>query len=53
MVNQDFERFKKEQQAHKATYIGSDHQHQQTSNDANYNNNEETDKSPGLTGRNA
>jgi hypothetical protein len=51
MVNQDFERFRKEQQAHKATYVGSDKPHNQASNDSDYNNNEETDKSPGLTGR--
>ncbi|MBM7660930.1 hypothetical protein JOC85_001702 [Bacillus mesophilus] len=51
MVNQDFEKFNKNQQAHKSTYVGSDRPHEQTSNDPNYNNNEETDKSPGLTGR--
>lgn len=52
MVNQDFEKFTKEQKAHKSAYLGSDRHHQQTSNDSDYNNNEETDKSPGLTGRN-
>ncbi|MFD1736322.1 hypothetical protein ACFSCX_07060 [Bacillus salitolerans] len=51
MVNQDFDKFRKEQEEHQAKYIGSNKIHTQSSNDPNYNNNEETDKAPGLTGR--
>jgi hypothetical protein len=51
MVNQDFDKFRKLQKEHKSAYIGSDRPHEQTSNDKDFNNNSETDKAPGLTGR--
>jgi hypothetical protein len=51
MVNQDFEKFKKLQQEHKGQYVGSDTTQEQASNDPSFNNNEDTDMAPGLTGR--
>ncbi|MFZ3588458.1 hypothetical protein ACOI1C_04085 [Bacillus sp. DJP31] len=51
MVNQDFEKFNKLQKEHKSSYLGSDKPHKQASNDPDYNNNSDTDKSPGATGR--
>lgn len=51
MVNQNFKKFSKLQQEHQSDYIGSDRPHKQTANDQDYNNNSDTDKSPGLTGR--
>lgn len=51
MVNQDFNKFSKLQQEHKSAYLGSDRPHKQQANDKGYNNNSDTDKSPGATGR--
>lgn len=51
MVNQNFEKFSKIQKEHEPQYVGSNREHKQTVNDPEYNNNEETDKAPGLTGR--
>ncbi|WP_157273152.1 hypothetical protein [Neobacillus bataviensis] len=51
MVNLDFEKFRKIQNEHKAEYIGSDKNKQPGFNDPEYNNQDNTDKSPGATGR--
>jgi hypothetical protein len=51
MVNQDFDKFRRLQKEHKSDYVGSDRPHEQTANDKHYNNNSNTDISPGATGR--
>ncbi|MEH7112447.1 hypothetical protein V7124_08690 [Neobacillus niacini] len=51
MVNTNFKRFKKEQQKHKSTYLGGDNQPYGV-NDPEYNNQDNTDKSVGASGRN-
>ncbi|MCL6571444.1 MAG: hypothetical protein K6T88_07120 [Bacillus sp. (in: Bacteria)] len=50
MVNTDFEKFKKVQQEHKVEYLGGSRK-KPGINDPEYNNQENTDKSPGTTGR--
>jgi hypothetical protein len=50
MVNTDFEKFNKIQQEHKAEYLGGTRKKPGTS-DPEYNSRENTDKSPGATGR--
>jgi hypothetical protein len=50
MVNENFDKFKKEQQKHQSVYLGGDDQ--PGKNDPEYNNQEITDKAPGATGRN-
>jgi hypothetical protein len=50
MVNENFDKFKKEQQKHQSVYLGGDDQ--PGKNDPVYNNQEITDKAPGATGRN-
>jgi hypothetical protein len=54
MVNQNFDKFREVQKKHQAVYIGGTNGSQQTPgiNDKNYNNQEDTDKSVGATGRN-
>ena len=49
MVNYDFEKFRKIQSAHKSEYLGGDQKRGR--NDDQYNSREDTDKSPGATGR--
>jgi hypothetical protein len=51
MVNLNFDRFNKIQKQHKSTYIGTEDQYQKGKNDPNYNNQMNTDKHPGATGR--
>lgn len=53
MVNENFDKFREEQKKHQAVYIGGSNTTQQSPglNDENYNNQEETDKSIGATGR--
>ena len=51
MVNLDFEKFRKEQRNHKAEYLGSGRNQKPGLNDPEYNNQDNTDKSPGATGR--
>ncbi|WP_423335899.1 hypothetical protein [Neobacillus sp. 19] len=51
MVNYNFEKFRQEQREHKAEYIGSDKNKRPGLNDPEYNNQDNTDKSPGATGR--
>ncbi|MEH7253643.1 MULTISPECIES: hypothetical protein [Bacillaceae] len=51
MVNVNFKKFKKVQQEHKSTYLGGDNQPYGV-NDPEYNNQDNTDKSVGATGRN-
>lgn len=50
MVNQDFEKFRKVQQAHQGEYLESGKK--SGLNDPEYNNQNDTDKSVGATGRN-
>ncbi|MEH7010319.1 hypothetical protein V7087_05785 [Neobacillus niacini] len=52
MVNEDFNKFKKEQQNHQGVYLGGANQ-QHGMNDPEYNNQDNTDKSVGATGRNS
>ncbi|MDP4103532.1 MAG: hypothetical protein Q8935_01150 [Bacillota bacterium] len=52
MVNEDFEKFNKVQQQHQGEYLGTDRKQQPGLNDAEYNNQEITDKAIGATGRN-
>jgi hypothetical protein len=51
MVNMNFDKFNSIQQKHKSRYIGGDKSQQQGINDPEYNDNQNTDKSPGATGR--
>lgn len=51
MVNENFERFNKVQQKHESAYLGSDRKQPPGLNDADYNNQDNTDKSVGATGR--
>jgi len=51
VVNEDFEKFNKQQQAHKAHYLGSVGKQKPGLNDPDYNNQSNTDKSVGATGR--
>ncbi|MEH7179051.1 hypothetical protein [Neobacillus vireti] len=51
MVNQNFNKFKKEQQEHQSPYLGGSNQPPGI-NDPEYNNQENTDKAVGATGRN-
>jgi hypothetical protein len=53
MVNDNFDKFREVQKKHQAVYIGGTNRTQQSSglNDENYNNQEDTDKSIGATGR--
>jgi len=53
MVNENFDRFKKEQQKHKSTYLGSEADaNRPGSSNPNYNGRGNTDKNVGATGRN-
>jgi hypothetical protein len=52
MVNENFDKFNKIQQAHKSNYPGSDKKQSPGINDAEYNNQNDTDISVGSTGRN-
>ncbi|MEH7119847.1 hypothetical protein V7128_20860 [Neobacillus vireti] len=51
MVNENFDKFRKVQREHQGKYIGSDQNGQPGLNDRDYNNQSNTDKSPGATGR--
>ncbi|MEK5174101.1 hypothetical protein NST63_12940 [Heyndrickxia sp. FSL W8-0496] len=51
MVNQDFEKFHKLQEQHKTTYLGKKTDQEQLNPDPNYNNQSNTDKAIGSTGR--
>jgi hypothetical protein len=50
MVNENFNKFRKEQQEHQSVYLGGANQ-QRGQNDPDYNNQEITDKSVGAAGR--
>jgi hypothetical protein len=53
MVNENFEKFREVQKKHQGVYIGGTTNSQTPGlNDENYNNQEDTDKSVGATGRN-
>lgn len=52
MVNENFDKFAKTQQAHQGEYLGSAKNQKPGLNDAEYNNQDNTDKSVGATGRN-
>ena len=51
MVNEDFDKFRQEQKEHQPVYLGGNKKQKPGLNDAEYNNQEITDKSPGATGR--
>ncbi|MBM7651898.1 hypothetical protein [Neobacillus cucumis] len=51
MVNENFDQFRKVELKHQGKYIGSDKNQQPGLNDPEYNNQSNTDKSPGATGR--
>jgi hypothetical protein len=51
VVNENFDKFRKVQQEHQGKYPGSDQNQQPGLNDREYNNQSNTDKSPGATGR--
>jgi hypothetical protein len=51
VVNLDFEKFTKAQQAHQSKYLGGKNNQKPGLNDPEYNNQENTDKSPGAAGR--
>ncbi|NYE03820.1 hypothetical protein F4694_000539 [Bacillus niacini] len=50
MVNENFDKFRKEQQEHQSVYLGGANR-QHGKNDPDYNNQEITDKTVGATGR--
>lgn len=50
MVNENFNKFRKEQQEHQSVYLGGANR-QRGKNDPDYNNQEITDTSVGATGR--
>ncbi|MCM3691565.1 hypothetical protein [Neobacillus niacini] len=50
MVNENFNKFKKEQEHHQGVYLGGANQ-QRGKNDPEYNNQDNTEKSVGATGR--
>jgi hypothetical protein len=50
MVNENFNKFKKEQQNHQSAYLGGANQ-QRSKNNSEYNNQDNTDKSAGASGR--
>lgn len=50
MVNENFNKFRKEQQEHQSVYLGGANR-QRGKNDPEYNNQENSDKSVGATGR--
>ncbi|WP_462411152.1 hypothetical protein [Neobacillus sp. Marseille-QA0830] len=51
MVNENFDKFRKVQQKHESAYLGTDHEQKRGVNDRDYNNQSNTDKSIGATGR--
>lgn len=51
MVNENFEKFRKEQEKHQGEYLGTDRPQMAGVNDQDYNNQSNTDKSVGATGR--
>lgn len=51
VVNLNFEKFNKVQQAHRTEYLGGNKNQKPGLNDPEYNNQDNTDKSPGATGR--
>lgn len=51
MVNEDFRKFHKAQQEHQGKYIGADRKQRYEVKDPEYNNQKDTDKSVGATGR--
>jgi hypothetical protein len=51
VVNENFDKFNKIQQEHQSEYIGSPGKQKPGVNDPEYNNQSNTDKSPGATGR--
>jgi hypothetical protein len=51
MVNENWDEFNEIQQKHRSSYLGSDKKPKPGLNDAEYNNQDNTDKSVGATGR--
>jgi hypothetical protein len=52
VVNQNFDKFRKVQEKHQGEYLGTDRKQPPGINDREYNNQSNTDKSVGATGRN-
>jgi hypothetical protein len=52
MVNENFDKFNKVQHQHQGEYLGSNQKQPAGINDSEYNNQDNTDKSVGATGRN-
>ena len=51
MVNENFNKFRKVQREHEGQYLGGANNQNAGLNDEEYNNQKDTDKSPGATGR--
>jgi hypothetical protein len=51
MVNENFDQFNKAQKKHQGEYLGTDRKQKPGINDRGYNNQDNTDKSVGATGR--
>ncbi len=51
MVNENFDKFRLEQQKHTGAYLGGIQNQRERLNNEEYNNQADTDKSPGATGR--
>ena len=51
MVNLNHDKFREVQKEHQGKYLGSDKNQQPGLNDPEYNNQSNTDKAPGATGR--
>ncbi|WP_161487117.1 hypothetical protein [Neobacillus mesonae] len=47
MINPDFDKFRKVQKKHEPEYLGNDRNQKPGLNDRDYNNQSDTDKSPG------
>ncbi|WP_187373124.1 hypothetical protein [Bacillus rubiinfantis] len=51
MVNENFEKFRSVQRKHEGEYLGTDRKQPPGINDRGYNNQSNSDKSPGATGK--
>jgi hypothetical protein len=51
VVNLNHDKFRQVQEQHQSKYLGSDKKQKPGLNDPEYNNQSNTDKSPGATGR--
>jgi hypothetical protein len=51
VVNENFDKFRQEQKEHRSEYLGGNRKQKSGLNDSEYNTQDNTDKSPGATGR--